>query len=94
MGIVATRTTEIHAAIALGRVALLERSPFQAWIGSRLKLSGKSRVNSLFNRENTGNIFNFEGLYLQNLPDLPAFKGSHGFHPKIRTGNYQGNRKI
>ena len=46
MGIVATRTTEIHAALASRGNALLEWPPFRAWIGSRLKPSGKCRLKS------------------------------------------------
>lgn len=48
MGIVATRTTEIHAALASRGNALLEWPPFRAWIGSRLKPSGKCRLTLAF----------------------------------------------
>ena len=47
MGIVATRMTEIRAALALGMGALLKWGPFRAWIGPRLKLSGKCRSKRL-----------------------------------------------
>jgi hypothetical protein len=49
--------------------------------------ANSSLPNSLFNREDTGNFYDFEGLFPQNLPDLPAVKGLQGFHPENRTGN-------
>jgi len=66
MGIVATRMTEIRAALALGRGALLKWGPFRAWIGPRLKPSGKCRIKVLpdwFQElENRGN-YSINGTY-------------------------------
>ena len=51
--------------------------------------------NSLFNRENTGNLFVFGAEIHQNLPDLTVLKG--GFREIALkteqgiTGNCQGN---
>jgi len=58
------------------------------WVQS---VANPSLLNSLFNRENTGNFFNFEDLFSQNIPDLPAVKGIQEFLPEIRTGN---NREL
>ena len=46
-----------------------------------------SLPNSLFNRENTGNFFIFEGLYPPYLIDFPAVKGFQEFIIKNGTGN-------
>ncbi|MFP6867918.1 MAG: hypothetical protein VCE91_00970, partial [Nitrospinota bacterium] len=53
------------------------------WKESR---ANPSLLNSLFNRENTGNFFNIEGLFPQTLPDLPVLKGLQDFTPKTEQG--------
>ena len=65
-GSVATKTTEIHAALASRGSALLNWRPFRPWIGSRLRPSGNSRVHI---QPGAAAWSTSTGAALQDVPD-------------------------